>query len=155
MEIKDKPKFFIAISIFLITYLFIIIDLFDRTLVALVGACLMIIINIVDQKTAVEEIDFNTIGLLVGMMILVMITKRSGVFEYVAIKLVKIAKGSPKKIMIYLSLATGFLSALLDNVTTVLLIIPITLNISKELNINPIPLIITEVFCSNVVEQEP
>lgn len=150
MEIKDKPKFFIAISIFLITYLFIIIDLFDRTLVALVGACLMILINIEDQKTAVEEIDFNTIGLLVGMMILVMITKRSGVFEYIAIKLVKIAKGSPKKIMIYLSLATGLLSAILDNVTTVLLIIPITLNISKELNINPIPLIITEVFCSNV-----
>jgi len=113
------------------------------TIVALIGACLMIVLNIVDQRTAIEEIDFNTLGLLIGMMILVMITKRSGVFEYVAIKLVKFAKGSPKKIMIYLSLSTGILSALLDNVTTILLIIPITLNISHELDVNPIPIIIT------------
>jgi len=150
VKIESKPNLYIAISIFLITYLFIILDTFDRTLVALVGACLMILINIINQEDAIKEVDFNTIGLLVGMMILVMITKRSGVFEYIAIKLVKIAKGSPKKIMIYLSLATGLLSALLDNVTTIMLIIPITLNISKELNLNPIPIVITEVFCSNV-----
>jgi len=132
------------------TYLFIVLETFDRTIVALIGACLMIVLNIVDQRTAIEEIDFNTLGLLIGMMILVMITKRSGVFEYVAIKLVKFAKGSPKKIMIYLSLSTGILSALLDNVTTILLIIPITLNISHELDVNPIPIIITEVFASNI-----
>jgi len=132
------------------TYLFIVLETFDRTIVALIGACLMIVLNIVDQRTAIEEIDFNTLGLLIGMMILVMITKRSCVFEYVAIKLVKFAKGSPKKIMIYLSLSTGILSALLDNVTTILLIIPITLNISHELDVNPIPIIITEVFASNI-----
>jgi len=146
-----KPSYlYTAISIFLITYLFIVIDTFDRTLVALVGACLMILIKIVSQHSAIEEIDFNTLGLLIGMMILVLITKRSGVFEYIAIKLVKIAKASPKKIMIYLSITTGLLSALLDNVTTIMLIIPITLNISNELNINPVPIIITEVFASNV-----
>jgi Na+/H+ antiporter NhaD/arsenite permease-like protein len=83
-------------------------------------------------------------------MILVLITKRSGLFEYIAVKIVKIAKASPKKIMIYLSLTTGILSALLDNVTTIMLVVPITLNISKELNVNPVPFIITEVFMSNV-----
>ncbi|ORX82660.1 divalent ion symporter, partial [Anaeromyces robustus] len=110
----------------------------------------MLLLKIIGQKEAIKEIDFNTLGLLIGMMILVMITKRSGVFEYIAIKLVKIARASPKKIMIYLSFTTGLLSALLDNVTTIMLIIPITLNITEELNISPIPLIITEVFASNV-----
>jgi len=149
-KICSTASLYITISIFLMTYLFIVLETFDRTIVALIGACLMIVLNIVDQRTAIEEIDFNTLGLLIGMMILVMITKRSGVFEYVAIKLVKFAKGSPKKIMIYLSLSTGILSALLDNVTTILLIIPITLNISHELDVNPIPIIITEVFASNI-----
>jgi len=147
---SSTASFYIAISIFVLTYVFIILETFDRTIVALLGAVLMILLKIIDQKTAIEEVDFNTLGLLVGMMIMVMITKRTGVFEYVAIKIVKIAKGSPKKIMMYLSIATGLLSALLDNVTTILLIIPITLSISDELNINPIPIIITEVFCSNV-----
>jgi len=146
----SKASFYIAIAIFVLTYVFIVLETFDRTIVAIVGACLMIIIKIINQHSAIEEIDFNTLGLLIGMMILVLITKRSGVFEYIAIKLVKLAKASPKKIMIYLSIATGLLSALLDNVTTIMLIIPITLNIATELNINPVPIIITEVFASNV-----
>jgi len=146
----SKTSFYIAIVIFILTYVFIVLETFDRTIVAIIGACLMLIIKIIDQHSAIEEIDFNTLGLLIGMMILVLITKRSGVFEYVAIKLVKLAKGSPKKIMIYLSITTGLLSALLDNVTTIMLIIPITLNIATELKINPVPLIITEVFASNV-----
>jgi len=148
--IESKASLYTAISIFVVTYIFIILETFDRSVVALIGACLMILLKILNQQSAVEEVDFNTLGLLVGMMILVLITKRSGVFEYIAIKLVKIAKGSPKKIMIYLSLVTGILSALLDNVTTIMLIIPITLNISSELNISPVPIIITEVFTSNI-----
>jgi len=148
--INTDASLYIAIGIFLLTYVFIVFETFDRTVVALVGACFMILIKIIDQKSAVEEVDFNTLGLLVGMMILVLITKRSGIFEYIAVKLVKIAKGSPKKIMIYLSVTTGILSALLDNVTTIMLIIPITLSIATELNINPVPIIITEVFASNV-----
>jgi len=147
---SSTASLYIAISIFVLTYVFIIIETFDRTLVALAGGVLMILLKIIDQDTAIEEIDFNTFGLLIGMMIMVMITKRTGVFEYIAIKIVKISKASPKKIMIYLSVATGILSALLDNVTTILLIIPITLSIADELNINPVPIIITEVFCSNV-----
>jgi len=149
--LDDKLKLYAAIAIFLLTYLFIIIETFDRTVVAVIGAALMIILKIIDQEKAIkEEVDFNTLGLLIGMMILVMITKRSGVFEYIAIKLVKIAKASPKKIMIYLSLSTGILSAFLDNVTTIMLMIPVTLSISEELCINPVPLIITEIFASNV-----
>jgi len=143
-------KLYTAIAIFVLTYIFIVLEIFDRTIVALVGGCLMILVKILNQSTAISEIDFNTLGLLIGMMVLVLITKRCGIFEYIAIKLVKLAKGSPKKIMIYLSITTGILSALLDNVTTIMLIIPITLNITSELNINPIPIIITEVFASNV-----
>jgi len=94
---SSTASFYIAISIFVLTYVFIILETFDRTIVALLGAVLMILLKIIDQKTAIEEVDFNTLGLLVGMMIMVMITKRTGVFEYVAIKIVKIAKGSPKK----------------------------------------------------------
>ena len=147
---SETASLYIAISIFVITYVFIVLETFDRTVVALSGACLMILLKLINQESAIEEVDFNTLGLLVGMMILVLITKRSGLFEYIAIAIVKFAKASPKKIMIYLSLATGLLSALLDNVTTIMLVVPITLNISKELNINSIPLIITEVFMSNV-----
>jgi len=150
MELGDKAKLWVSVSIFVITYVFIVLETFDRMVVALSGAVLMILLNIVNQETAVEEVDFNTLGLLVGMMIIVLITKRSGVFEYVAIKLVKFARGSPKKIMIYLSLATGVLSAFLDNVTTIMLIIPVTLSIASELNINPVSIVITEVFASNV-----
>ena len=140
----------ISVAIFMATYVFIILEKFDRTIVACLGAFLMILLNIINQGFAIREIDFNTLGLLIGMMILVMITKRSGIFEYIAIKLVKIAKGNPVKIIVLLSFATGVMSALLDNVTTILLIIPITLSIADDLNINPIPFMITEVFASNV-----
>ena len=140
----------ISVAIFMATYVFIILEKFDRTIVACLGAFLMILLNIINQGFAIREIDFNTLGLLIGMMILVMITKRTGIFEYIAIKLVKIAKGNPVKIIVLLSFATGVMSALLDNVTTILLIIPITLSIADDLNINPIPFMITEVFASNV-----
>lgn len=141
----------ISVAIFLITYVFIIWEKFDRAIVSLIGAFFMILLKIIDQKSAFAGVDFNTLGLLIGMMILVMVTKRSGIFEYIAIKLVKIAKANPIRILILLSLATGVMSALLDNVTTILLIIPVTINIVKDLKIkSPVPFIITEVFASNV-----
>ena len=140
----------ISITIFLITYVFIIWGKFDRAVVALSGATLMILFKILNQENAFKEIDFNTIGLLIGMMIIVMITKKSGVFEYLAVKMVKLAKAEPFRIIILLSLATGILSAFLDNVTTVMLIVPITLSITRYLKISPVPFIIAEVFASNV-----
>lgn len=140
----------VSSSIFMAAYVLIIWDKFDRTVVALSGASLMILFRILSQEKAFEEIDYNTLGLLISMMIIVMITKRSGVFEYMAVKTVKIAKGEPVIIIILLSLITGLLSAVLDNVTTILLILPITLSVAKDLRLNPIPFIIAEVFASNV-----
>ncbi len=136
--------------IFVTAYVLIIMDKLDRMTVALSGAALMIVLRILNQESAIAEIDFNTIGLLVSMMIIVMISKRSGIFEYLAVKSVKLAKGEPVNILILLSLITGILSSALDNVTTILLILPITLNVANDLKINPIPFIISEVFASNV-----
>ncbi|MDP2892047.1 MAG: ArsB/NhaD family transporter [Bacillota bacterium] len=137
-------------AIFVIAYAFIIWDKFDRTIVALLGAALMIFTRILSQETAFLEIDFNTIGLLVGMMVVVMIAKRSGIFEYMAIRTIKISKGRPVTTLVMLALITGILSAILDNVTTILLILPVTLSIAKDLRLNPTPFIITEIFASNV-----
>lgn len=139
----------VSVIIFVLTYIMIVWDKFDRAVVALSGAALMIFFNFLTQKEAFEEVDFNTIGLLIGMMIIVMVTKRSGIFEYLAVKMVKFAKAEPIKIIIYLSIVTGILSALLDNVTTILLILPVTLGIARDLKLNPIPFIIAEVFASN------
>lgn len=137
-------------AIFVIAYSLIVWDKFDKTVVALVGAVLMILSGILSQENAFKEIDYNTIGLLVSMMIIVMITKRTGVFEYLAIKIVKTAQGEPVRIIILLSIVTGILSAILDNVTTILLILPVTMSVAKDLHINPVPFIISEVFASNV-----
>ncbi|ATW26238.1 SLC13 family permease [Candidatus Formimonas warabiya] len=140
----------ISAAIFVTAYVLIILDKFDRAVIALSGAALMILLKILAQEDAFLEIDYNTIGLLISMMVIVMITKRSGVFEYLAVKTVKTAKGEPFIIIILLSLITGILSAFLDNVTTILLILPVTLSVAKDLHINPVPFIISEVFASNV-----
>lgn len=148
----DQQSILMIVSgaIFVAAYALIIMDKIDRTVVALSGASLMILIRIISQKKAFEEIDFNTIGLLISMMVIVMITRRTGIFEYLAIKTVKLAKGEPIKILVLLSVITGILSAFLDNVTTILLILPLTLSVAKDLHINPVPFIISEVFASNV-----
>lgn len=140
----------IACSIFVLVYVFIILEKLDRTIVAFIGAALMILTRIISQEHAFEHIDFNTIGLLIGMMVIVMIIKRTGLFQYLSVKVVKLTKGQPIQLLIMLSIITGILSAVLDNVTTILLIIPVTFDIAKDLKINPVPLIVTEVFSSNV-----
>jgi Na+/H+ antiporter NhaD/arsenite permease-like protein len=139
-----------AIIIFILTYVLIIFEKFDRTVVALTGAVLMIVSGIITQHDAFMEIDYNTIVLLISMMVIVDITAKSGVFEYLAIKTCKFAKGEPIRIMIFLALLTGALSSVLDNVTTILLTLPVTMTIAKDLRQNPIPFIIAEVFASNV-----
>ncbi|WP_036944511.1 ArsB/NhaD family transporter [Pseudobacteroides cellulosolvens] len=140
----------ISAVIFIAAYALIVWDKFDRTVIALSGAVLMILFRIITQETAFMEIDYNTLGLLISMMIIIMIMKRTGVFEYLAVKVAKISKGEPVKIIVLLSIITGILSALLDNVTTVLLILPVTLSIAKDLHINPVPFIIAEIFSSNI-----
>ncbi|PLX21035.1 hypothetical protein C0584_04605 [Candidatus Parcubacteria bacterium] len=143
-----------ALLIFLASYGAIISEKIHRTIVAIFGGALMIVVGIFmhfySQEAAIESIDFNTIGLLVGMMIIVGVTKDTGLFQYVAIKSAKIAKGNPWKILIMFSVITALFSALLDNVTTVMLMVPMTLVIADNLRINPMPFLFVEIFMSNV-----
>ncbi len=140
----------IAIAIFSIVMLLIISEKVERTIVALSGAALMFLFRIITFEEGISHIDFNTLFVLIGMMIVVSIVKKSGLFEYVAIMTAKISKGDPSKIMIYFMIITAVLSAVLDNVTTVLLIGPMTLVISDILSLNPIPFLITQIIASNV-----
>jgi len=144
------PVMIFSTVIFVLAYALIVSEKIDRVIIALGGGILMALAGLLDHENPFEAIDFNTLGLLIGMMTIVMITQRTGVFEYVAIKVVKLAKGEPWKIMVYLSLITAVASALLDNVTTILLILPITLDVCRELKLKPVPLIISQIFASNV-----
>lgn len=136
--------------LFVIVYAIIISEKIHRTIIALFGAALLLICGILVQHEAISYIDFNTIGLLTGMMLIVGITRKSGIFEYMAIKAAHRAGGEPVKILIALSIVTAVASALLDNVTTVLLIVPVTMSICQALEINPIPFFITEIMASNI-----
>ena len=139
-----------SIAIFAIVYGLIIFDLVDRAVVTLFGAVAVVIVKVISQENAFLSIDFNTIGLLISMMIIVMIMKRTGVFEYFAIKMIHFSKADPKMLLIYISIATGIISAFLDNVTTILLILPVMMSVTKDLKLNPVPFIISAVFASNV-----
>ncbi|MDD3653390.1 MAG: SLC13 family permease [Desulfotomaculaceae bacterium] len=137
-------------AIFLITYAIIVSEKIHRTIIALVGACLVVVLGIIHMEDAVHAVDFNTIGLLTGMMIIVGITRQTGVFEYLAVKAAKGSKGEPLKIIVALSLVTAVLSAFLDNVTTVLLIVPVTFAIAQQLKLSPVPFLIPEIIASNI-----
>lgn len=140
----------IGLCIFVLSYVAIVSEKINRTTVAVFGAALMIVFNVVGQEEALEHIDFNTIGLLIGMMIIVNILKRTGVFQYLAIKTAKKAKGNPHYILITFSIITAIASGLLDNVTTILLIVPVTLVICDALEIDSFPFIISEVLSANI-----
>src|SRR5882757_2802187 len=127
----------VSTVILCVTYAVIIWDKLNRAIVALLGAALMIVIGALDQTAALRGIDWNTIGLLTGMMILVSISRRSGMFQYLAIWSAQRAKAHPAGILLLLQLTTAVVSALLDNVTTVLLVVPVTLAITKELDVPP------------------
>lgn len=141
---------FISIIIFSAVILSIITEKIDRTVAAISGAVLMIITNVLTLDKSISYIDFNTIGVLLGMMIVVSIVKNSGLFEYIAIYTAKKSKGNPWRIMVYFILITAILSALLDNVTTVLLVGPMTIVICQILKVNPVPFLMTEIIASNV-----
>lgn len=147
---SEKMYFTLSIVIFVGVYALIIWDKFDRAVIALSGAMLMVLLRVLNQEEAFASIDYNTIGLLVAMMIIVMIMRRTGVFEYMGIKMVKASKANPFRLLILVCITTGVLSAFLDNVTTILLILPIVLSVTEELKVNPIPFIISAIFASNV-----
>ncbi len=146
----NSPQVLAAI-IFVAAYVFIITERVHRTTAALAGAGLILILNILPLKEAwVEYVDFNTLLLLIGMMIIVAITKRTGLFQYVAIKAVKIARGRAWLVLITLSAATAILSAFLDNVTTVLLTIPMAILIADTLGKSPLPFLMAGILSANI-----
>ena len=140
----------VSTCILAITYAVIMSERCNRAVVALVGAGVMIIVGVLDQEEAIHGIDWNTLGLLTGMMILVSISRRSGMFQYLAIWSAKAAKAHPAGILFILQITTAVLSAFLDNVTTVLLIVPVTLAICKTLKVPAYPYLFAEIFASNI-----
>ncbi len=140
----------IAVSLFVLTYLLIVTEKFNRTAVAMFGAILMLVFHVEYQELAFDYIDLNTIFLLIGMMIIVGIMRRTGIFEYLAIRMAKLVKGDPWRIVLLFSVLTGVSSALLDNVTTILLVVPVTIVIAEALDLNPIPFLIPEVLIANI-----
>lgn len=140
----------IAIVVFLITYAFIVTEKIHRTIIAMSGGIIMVLLGIIGQEKALLHIDFNTLGLLTGMMIIVAITSETGLFKYIAIRAAKKVKGDPLKLLLVLCTITALGSAFLDNVTTVLLMVPVTFSITRQLRVNPIPYLIAEIIASNV-----
>ncbi|MCY9692266.1 ArsB/NhaD family transporter [Paenibacillus alginolyticus] len=140
----------LAIGIFLLTYGMIIAEKVHRTIVAMIGGVLMVVLGVVNQESALHHIDFNTLGLLIGMMIIVSITAETGLFKYIALLAAKKAKGDPVRILVSLVLITAVGSAFLDNVTTVLLMVPVTFSITRQLRVNPVPFLITQILASNI-----
>lgn len=140
----------IAIVIFLVTMAAIMTEKLHRTVAAVAGALLLILTGVLSVESGFSYVDLNTLGVLIDMMLFVAVVKNSGIFEYIAIKAAKIAKGRPWPLMVLFALITAVLSAFLDNVTTVLLIGPMTLAITSMLRINPIPFFMTQIMASNI-----
>jgi len=140
----------IGVSLFILIFILMSIEVIDKTILSLIGAVTFIAVGIINETMAYEEVDWNVIFLLIGMMVIVGITKKSGLFQYIAIKSAKMVQGDPVRILIMFSLITALLSALLDNVTTVLILTPVTILISVELGVNPIPFIISSALASNI-----
>ena len=140
----------LASAIVIIAYFILFTEKMNRAVVALLAAAVMIFAGIFDQTTALKGIDFNTIALLIGMMTIVGICEKSGMFQYVAIWSAKKVKANPRLLLIVFAFVTAFFSAFLDNVTTVLLIVPVSLQVTEKLKINPYPFLLVEVFASNI-----
>ena len=140
----------IAGGIFLIAYALIASERIDRTLVALLGGLLLIVLGVIDQRQAFAAIDLNVIFLLAGMMVLASALGRTGFFQWLAVHSVRLSRGDPLRLLIILCVVTAGLSAFLDNVTTVLLMTPVTLSIARRLGISPVPYLISQVLASNI-----
>ncbi|MEF9922481.1 MAG: ArsB/NhaD family transporter [Anaerovoracaceae bacterium] len=140
----------VSIVIFLVVIIAIMSERVHRTVAALTGSVVLLLTHILSVDAAIGYIDFNTIGVLIGMMLFVSVVKNSGMFEYISIKAAKLSHGNPWKIMMAFIIITALLSAFLDNVTTVLLIGPMTISIAKMLEINPVPFLLTQIMASNI-----
>jgi Na+/H+ antiporter NhaD/arsenite permease-like protein len=150
MEIEQL----VSIFIFAVTFYFILTERIHRTVIAFVGAVAMVIVGVFmgfyDPELAIEAIDFNTVGLLFGMMMLVALLEETGVFQFLGVYVARKTKGNPWLLLVSLGLLTAFLSMVLDNVTTIILIAPITIIISRLIKISPLPLLMGEAILSNI-----
>ena len=149
-EIASAGTMWLAAVLFVITYAVIMSEKINRAIVSLAAAGLMIMLGILNQAAAIRGVDFNTIGLLIGMMVIVAITRQSGIFQFLAIWSAKKVNANPWGILVMISLVTATTSAFLDNVTTVLLVVPVTLLITEELKVKPYPYLFAMIFSSNI-----
>lgn len=140
----------LSVVLLVATFVILLTEKLNRTVVALLGAGLVILSGILTQEQAIAGVDFNTIALLTGMMIIVAITRLTGLFELVAIWAVHLVKGDPKGVLIVLSIVTAVFSAFLDNLTTVLLVVPIVMLIVEKLEVSPYPFLISQILASNI-----
>lgn len=145
-----SPNEIISIVIFLLVMVAIVSEKVHRAAASLAGAVILLVTHVLTVDSAIEHVDVNTIGVLVGMMLFVAVVKNSGLFEYIAIKSAKLTHGKPWAIMAVFAIITAVLSAFLDNVTTVLLVGPMTLAITSILKVNPVPFLLTQILASNM-----
>lgn len=139
-----------AIVIFLITYALIVTEKVHRTVIALCGSMAMVVVGVISQEEAIHHIDFNTLALLIGMMIQVLVLSKTGLFRYLAVSAAQKTRGNPVALLVSLSAIVALCSALLDNVTTVLLTVPITFTLAKDLRISPLPFVMAQILSSNI-----
>jgi Na+/H+ antiporter NhaD/arsenite permease-like protein len=140
----------LSILIFVAALAVIASERVHRTKVALLAATLAVLLGVLSQDQAIESVDFNTIGLLAGMMVVVRQTEKTGLYDYIAIRAGQLSRGTPFRLVLALGGITAVLSPFLDNLTVILLIVPITFVIADTLDINPLPLVIIEVMASNI-----
>jgi Na+/H+ antiporter NhaD/arsenite permease-like protein len=145
-----EPVVALTLVVFVVTYAFIATERIDKTVAALLGGTAVVLLGIVGQEEAFDAIDLNVIFLLAGMMVMAGILRRTGFFQWVAIRSVKVAGGDPFRLLIVLSAVCAGLSAVLDNVTTVVLIAPVTIYIATVLRVSPVPFLISEILASNI-----
>lgn len=140
----------LSVGIFLLVMVAIVSEKVHRTVAAVAGGVVLVCLRVLTVEEAMSYVDFSTLGVLIGMMLFVAVVRNSGLFEYVAIKAAKIARGDPWRIMLLFTLLTASLSAFLDNVTTVLLVGPMAIAITGILELDPVPFLLTQILASNI-----
>ena len=146
----EHSSVFLPILVFLVVYAAITFELVNKAAAALAGVGVLVVLRVTTEHHAVGYVDFETLMLLTGMMILVSLIKKSGFFTIVSVKIAEITKGSPVKILVLFSVVTALMSAFLDNVTTVLIIIPIIIELTRGMGLNPINYVLSQIFISNI-----
>ena len=145
-------KLILGTIIFIVTFYFIISEKYPKSIITTIGGALMVVLQIITEEEALETIGFNLeiIFLLIGMMMIVEIMSETGVFQWVAIKIAQLVRGNPIKILVFTSIVTAIFSAVLDNVTTILLVVPVTIFLAKRLEVDPKPFVLLQIFASNI-----